>query len=204
MVVDRFDPNSQRRHRSDEPVRPPIVGLPLVVIGAYRLLDIDTIESTLGQPQQSVIGPDERLDRHGLNDRSSTTLFPQALPDRMPGTRCRGPLAEIAAPRKGSPATIAANRPQTRVTGAGRHRGAFEGNLRDYAGRDRGLSHAHSDVPAGCTAPFSPFAPGTTCAASTATARSRSGAVLPFSCASITSASPHSDRPEGSLQNFVP
>jgi hypothetical protein len=76
MVIDCFDPNSQRRHRSDEPVRPTIVDLPLVVIGAYRLLNIEAIESTLGQPQQTVISPDERLDRHGLNDRSSTPLFP--------------------------------------------------------------------------------------------------------------------------------
>jgi hypothetical protein len=127
MVVDRFDPNSHRSHRPDEPVGSAVVGLALVVIRAYRLLDIAAIESALRQPQQSVIGPYERLDRHGLNDRSSATLIPQALPDRMPGTRCRGPLAEIAAPRKGSPADIAANRRKPASPGAGRHRGAFQG-----------------------------------------------------------------------------
>jgi hypothetical protein len=47
MVVDRFDPNSQGSHRSDEPVRPTIVVLSLVVVGAYRLLNIEAIESAL-------------------------------------------------------------------------------------------------------------------------------------------------------------
>jgi hypothetical protein len=42
------------------------------VVGAYRRLDIEVIESALEQPQQCVIGPYELLDRHGLNDPSAT------------------------------------------------------------------------------------------------------------------------------------
>jgi hypothetical protein len=36
-----------------------VVGLPLVVTGAYRLLDIEALKSALGQTQQRVIGPGE-------------------------------------------------------------------------------------------------------------------------------------------------
>lgn len=48
MVVDDFDPNPERSHRSDEPIRPAVIRLPLLVIRAYRLLDIEALKSTLG------------------------------------------------------------------------------------------------------------------------------------------------------------
>jgi hypothetical protein len=57
---------------SDEPIRPAVVRLPLLVIRAYRLLDIEALKSALGQSQQRVVRPDERLDRQGVNDQSST------------------------------------------------------------------------------------------------------------------------------------
>jgi hypothetical protein len=98
MVVDGFDPNPERSHRSDEPIRPAVIRVPLLVVRAYRLLDIEALKSTLGQSQQRVVRPDERLDRHGLSNRSSRMQSlrtssalprqPSAPPDRMPTTRC--------------------------------------------------------------------------------------------------------------------
>ncbi len=115
MVVDGFDPDPCRSHRLDEPVSPPVVRAPLVVIAAYRLLDIAAIESALRKPQKCVVRPDERLDRHSISHRSLTT--PRAPTDRTLRARCLNRGARISMSRKGSPATIASNRPQRGVTG---------------------------------------------------------------------------------------
>src|ERR1700710_2820029 len=72
MVVDRFDPNPQRIYRAPQPVRLAVVGPPLLMVGAYRRLDIEVIESALEQPQQCVIGPYELLDRNDPNSTSSS------------------------------------------------------------------------------------------------------------------------------------
>jgi hypothetical protein len=93
MVVDGFDANSLLSHRLDQPIRLAVVGLPLLVIRAYGLLDIEALESWHSRAQTAT---------EASEDEGVSPSVPRSGP-RYPPDKHSSPRSDVFAPEPTPP-----------------------------------------------------------------------------------------------------